>query len=307
VAPDPNTFHVLARSDGEKAAVEQLSLGRWLAISAAALTTGSGRKSSLPLSLLLGLFNVRLGYWWNSGIAPGKRPGRYPPNLWRRIKSLPSTVFSVQAMLLNEWRDHFKGPSAKRWYLSDGGHFDNTGIYELVRRRLPFIIAVDASQDACNELVDVAVLMRQVRLDFGAELEWLDLDPTDAADWADLNIPAWIGRLIKNHSLIGGLDQIGSKGKCCAVLARIKYPTAPDGWLLLIKANLAPPLQADVRTYARTTRISPTSRRSTSSSTTANGESYRSLGQSAGHAIFGSRQGESRRGGVAARAEPVMD
>ncbi|QND60809.1 GMC family oxidoreductase [Mesorhizobium huakuii] len=187
VAPDPHKFHVLATSDGDTATVEQLSLGHWMGISAASLSTGAGRTGSLPMSLLFGLFNVRLGYWWNSGINAGKRPGRYPPNLWRRIKGLPAAIFAVQTILFNEWRGYFEGPSARRWYLSDGGHFDNTSLYELIRRRLPFIIAVDGGQDQNYQLDDLAVLMRQVRLDFGAELNWLD--PSPAAPGAS----AWVG------------------------------------------------------------------------------------------------------------------
>lgn len=211
-APDPNDFHVFARRDDKDVVVEQLTVGRWIAISAAAVSTGAGRNSSLPMSLLLGILNVRLGYWWNSGIAAGNRPGRYPPNLWRRIKSLPATIFAVQAMLLNEWRSYFEGPSAKRWYLSDGGHFENTGIYELIRRRLPLIIAVDATADEDYHLDDIAILMRQVRLDFGAEIKWLDVPissaqhnpaPPPGNPWGDLDaaaqtladpvaIPVWI-------------------------------------------------------------------------------------------------------------------
>jgi hypothetical protein len=45
---------------------EPLSLGRWVAISGAAFSTGTGYRTSLGLSLLAGLANIRLGYWWNS-------------------------------------------------------------------------------------------------------------------------------------------------------------------------------------------------------------------------------------------------
>jgi hypothetical protein len=296
VAPDPHKFHVLARSDSENATVEQLSLGRWMAISAASLSTGAGRKSSLPMSLLLGLLNVRLGYWWNSGINPGKRPGRYPPSLWRRIKSLPSTIFAVQAMLLNEWRGRFEGPSAKRWYLSDGGHFDNTGLYELIRRRLPFIIAVDAARDEQYELGDIAILMRQVRLDFGADLVWVD--PGSAAPGADIwagldaavapaTIPAWIRKLIGHPDTLGGLDRIKRDGPSCAA-ARISYADEPDkiSWLLLIKANLAPKIRADVKNYAVVHPSFPNQTTDDQFFDDDQWESYRSLGECTGRAIF---------------------
>ncbi|MES0042228.1 GMC oxidoreductase [Mesorhizobium sp. M0091] len=294
VAPDPHQFHVLGRSASETAAVEQLSLGRWMAISAASLSTGSGRRSSLPMSLLLGLLNVRLGYWWNSGIGAGQRPGRYPPNLWRRIKSLPSTVFAVQAMLLDEWRGYFEGPSARRWYLTDGGHFDNTGLYELIRRRLPFIIAVDAGQDAGYEFEDLAILMRQVRLDFGAELNWLDPGAAGATPWSSLNaaaasqgaaIPAWIQSFIQHPEAIGSLGNIKRDGSSCAALARISYPNK-ESWLLLIKANLAPKITADVKNYAAMHPGFPNEPTLNQFFNDDQWESYRSLGESAGRAIF---------------------
>jgi len=246
------------------------------------------------MSLLLGLLNVRLGYWWNSGINPGQRPGRYPPDLWRRIKSLPSTVFAVQALLLNEWRGYFEGPSARRWYLSDGGHFDNTGLYELIRRRLPFIIAVDASQDERYEFEDLAILMRQVRLDFGAELNWLDPDPAGATSWGSLNaaaaaqgstIPAWIQGHIQHPEAIGGLGSMKRDGPSCAALARISYH-GKEGWLLLIKANLAPKIRVDVRNYALMHPSFPNEPTLNQFFDDDQWESYRSLGEYAARALF---------------------
>ncbi|MBB3609861.1 GMC oxidoreductase [Rhizobium sp. BK602] len=297
VAPDPHKFHVLGRWSSETATVEQLTLGRWLAISAAAVSTGAGRTSSLPMSLLLGLLNVRLGYWWNSGINAGQRPGRYPPNLWQRIKSLPATIFAVQAMLLNEWRGSFEGPSARRWYLSDGGHFDTTGLYELIRRRLPFIIAVDAAEDEQYRMDDLAILMRQARLDFDAELIWLDPGSSESAanPWQGLEhaaapviIPGWIKGLIAHPERLGSLEQLKRNGPACAALARIRYRDQPgrSSWLLLIKANLAPAIPADVRNYATTHASFPNEATIDQFFDDDQWESYRSLGQYAGRAIF---------------------
>jgi hypothetical protein len=297
ISPDPHAFHVLARKDRETATVEQLSLGRWLAISAASVSTGAGRNSSLPLSLLLGLLNVRLGYWWNSGINAGQRPGRYPPGLWRWLKSLPSGILAVQAMLLNEWRSYFKGPSAKRWYLSDGGHFDNTALYELIRRRLPFIIAIDGSQDENYQLSDLAILTRQVRVDFGAELDWLDPGQTtqDDGPWAGLkaaaaphNLPGWIQDLILHPEAVGSLASIKRNSTTGAALARVCYAdgTAPS-WLLLIKASLAPKTPADVTNYAATHSNFPNQPTANQFFDDDQWESYRALGECAGRAIFG--------------------
>ncbi|HEX6737352.1 MAG TPA: GMC oxidoreductase, partial [Vicinamibacteria bacterium] len=173
VSSDPQSFHVLATQQGA-VQVEPLRLGQWMAISGAALATGSGRLTSLPLSILLGLLNARLGYWWNSGIAAANRPGRYPPTLWRRIKGLPGWIFRAQGLVLNEWRSYFGGPSQRLWFLSDGGHFENTGLYELLRRRVAFMIAVDAGHDPAYQHDATALLVRRVRQDFGAHFTWMD-------------------------------------------------------------------------------------------------------------------------------------
>ncbi|MDY0881491.1 GMC oxidoreductase [Dongia soli] len=292
--PDPHAFHVLGRSDGHPAQVEELSLGNWLAISAASLATGIGRYSSLPISLLLGLVNVRLGYWWDSCIKPDERPGRYPPSLWRRFKSLPSTIFGVQAMLLNEWRGHFDGPSARRWYLSDGGHFDNTALYELIRRQLPFIIAVDGGEDENYHLNDLAVLTRQVRLDFGATLDWLRpvADESGNAWNALLNaasspIPTWIRKRLQPEA-IGAIEDIKRNSIHGAALAQISYDGQPGKitWLLLVKANLAPKIAVDVRNYAAVHPLFPNESTLDQFFDDDQWESYRLLGEQAGLMVF---------------------
>ncbi|HEV3081032.1 MAG TPA: hypothetical protein VGY66_14720, partial [Gemmataceae bacterium] len=57
----------------EPVLAESLRLDDWMSISGAAFTTGIGMRTSRALSLLAGIFNVRLGYWWDSGIDPSRR------------------------------------------------------------------------------------------------------------------------------------------------------------------------------------------------------------------------------------------
>jgi hypothetical protein len=199
-------------------------------------------------------------------------------------------------MLLDEFRDHFAGPAAKRWYLSDGGHFDNTGLYELVRRRLPFIIAVDAGRDQSYQLGDLAILTRQVRLDFGANLEWLEPDPAAKNNpWASLDaaagtvapIPNWIKAQVE-PSALGALEKITRDSTHCAAMARITYANAPDKitWLVMVKPNLAPLIEVDVRNYAMLHPIFPNESTADQFFDDAQWESYRSLGEHAGRALF---------------------
>ena len=182
VSSDPDAFHVLRTTGSESAEVESLSLGDWISISGAAYSTGIGRATNLPLALCLGLLNIRLGYWWDSGILPQERPGRYPPNLWRRIKRYPSKLLTMQSMLLAEWIASFRGPSEWFWNLSDGGHFEVTGVYELLRRRVPFIVLSDAAEDPNYSWGEVALLVQEAREDFCAEIKWIDFKKARKAE-----------------------------------------------------------------------------------------------------------------------------
>jgi choline dehydrogenase-like flavoprotein len=261
--PDPETFHVLAsRRQRPTVPVESLRLSEWTAISGAAVSTGQGRKTSLPTSLLLGFFNFRLGYWWNSGISAGDRPGRYPPSLWRRVKAAPGYLLRTQSTILNEWRGYFAGPSQRLWYLSDGGHADNTGLYELFRRRLPFILAVDAEEDPGYTFEEVGMLVRRVRLDFGAEVQWID--PTEArrqgaCGWqaieqsGGVDLPAWIRQWLDPNA-VGGLESVTRRGAFAAAMARVDYDGVPEcSWLVMLKASLASPpaIPLDVQCYSK--------------------------------------------------------
>ncbi|MDN0075066.1 GMC oxidoreductase [Crenobacter sp. SG2303] len=300
VDPDPHEFHVLARSDTKPVMVERLHLGQWMAISGASLTTGTGRSTRLAQSMLLGLFNIRIGYWWNSGIAAGRRPGRYPSSLWRRLKSLPSTLFTLQASLLNEWRAYFAGPAARLWYLSDGGHFDNSGLYELIRRRLPIMIAVDATADPDYTFGSLAVLTRQVRLDFCATLTWLDptevhalakRDDSGGNEGGKLEAPAPLPRCLRAHlnpEAIGAFDDLRRDGPRGAALARITYADEPGrtSWLLLVKPCLLAELPVDVRNYAANHCTFPNQSTLDQFFDDDQWEAYRMLGQLAGENVL---------------------
>jgi len=277
----PNTFHVLASKASKSVEAEPLSLGAWTAISGAAYTTGQGRATSAPLSLFLGIANVRLGYWWDSGILEQEHPGRFPPSLWGRVKRIPDSFFRMQSQLLAEWRGRFHGPSRWFWYLSDGGHFELTGAYELIRRRVAFIIVVDAGADPAYDWSDFGMLVRQVRMDFGAQIEWIDPTGTEMA-----NVPNWILVWIDNAE-IGLRSQIKHQTKKHAALACVTYDDDSSvSWLLLMKPSLADHLPEDVLAYARTNKSFPQQSTIDQVFDDAQWESYRKLGEAIGRRVF---------------------
>jgi hypothetical protein len=68
----------------------------------------------------------------------------------------------------------FMAPRRRRWRLSEGGNFENLGGDELIRRRLPLIGIIGADADPNYGFKDVANLVRKARLDFDAEITFLD-------------------------------------------------------------------------------------------------------------------------------------
>ena len=59
-------------------------------------------------------------------------------------------------------------------YLSDGGHFENLGIYEMVRRRCRFIVVLDGGCDPNFQYEDLGNALRKIRIDFGIPIDFDD-------------------------------------------------------------------------------------------------------------------------------------
>jgi choline dehydrogenase-like flavoprotein len=291
VSPDPDSFHVLADKDKPAVAVEPLRLSQWTSISGAAFSTGEGRFTTLATSVLAGLFNLRLGYWWDTRIKTGDRPGLYPPSFLQRVKSAPGFLFNAQRTILNEWRGYFPGPSRRYWYLSDGGHFENTGLYELVRRRVPLMIAIQADEDAGYGFDSMGLLIRKARLDFGAEFHWVD--PTAArtarqtgweaihAATAPHRVPDWIRSWI-DPDAIGPPSGITRTGPHAAALAPVCYDgeAQPSSWLVMLKACLPHgDMPLDLRSYAAANQFFPNQSTLEQNFSDDQWESYRLLGE----------------------------
>jgi hypothetical protein len=120
-----------------------------------------GYHSSPALAFLMTVFNVRLGWWLGNPRHPEawKNPG---PRFG---------LFYLLLELLGQSNDR-----SRYVYLSDGGHFENLGLYELVRRRCRYIVVSDASQDGALAFEDLGNAIRKCRVDLGIEID-LDVDP----------------------------------------------------------------------------------------------------------------------------------
>jgi hypothetical protein len=153
------------------------------AISGAALSPNWGYHTNPATAFLLTVFNVRLGWWLRNPRSvdeDGKRlhigKTEIGPEhaLFQRAYPSPSPGLSL-LYLINELlgRTNDTRPFV---YLSDGGHFDNMGLYELVRRHCRYLVICDAEDDGQLEFAGIGMAIRKCRIDFGTEIA-LDLRP----------------------------------------------------------------------------------------------------------------------------------
>jgi hypothetical protein len=263
---------------------EPLDLGAWIALSGAAFTPGLGARTSLSMSLLLALANVRLGYWWNSGIKPRLR-GLDQVSFGPWVERILNVLLPVQTHLLNEVLGRFHGPSRMRWYLSDGGHSENTGAYELIRRRLPFIVISDAGRDQKYQFEDLANLVRRVRTDFDAEVAFLTTEQIDGLVGATSDIRGYFGAWADFKAKEGGFR--GAH----ALLAYVYYNDPqregdPGSLILVLKPSLDGDEPLDVRNYAQSKCDFPQESTVDQYFDEAQWESYRRLGEHIASRIF---------------------
>ncbi len=137
---------------------EALSIGTAITISGAAASPNMGYHSSPLVTLLMTLFNVRLGWWLPN---PGE-PGR---GFWEQrgpYFSAGPLLSEAFGLTTNEYR---------YVNLSDGGHFENLGLYEMVLRRCHFIVVIDGGQDEEYVFEDLGNAIRKIRIDQGITLD----------------------------------------------------------------------------------------------------------------------------------------
>ena len=196
--------------------VKELDLATAMAVSGAAASANMGAHSIKPLTPTLAILNVRLGYWVTN-----------PRQLAR--DGSPSSVFASvldQFYFLQELLGLMRETST-RIFLTDGGHIENLGIYELLRRRCQLIIAVDAEADPEMSFRSLVALQRYARIDLGVliDLPWAEIrDATRAAS--------------EEIAKSGGLPpNAAPHGPHCAV-GEISYPQGRNGILIYVKSSI---------------------------------------------------------------------
>jgi hypothetical protein len=193
----------------------RFKLSSAVAVSGAAASANMGRNTNPALRFLLALVNVRLGYWLPNPriVAEGSfnrslfYAGSYPqPGAWQLLREMLGNLDTGTAFI----------------NLSDGGHLENLGVYELIRRRCRVIIAIDAEQDGDLNFRSLGDLVRFARIDRAVNI---DIDVAAIRPGAD--------KLSRRHFAIG----------------RIDYGRGAYGWLVYVKNSLTGREGESIRKY----------------------------------------------------------
>jgi len=238
-----------------------------MAISGAAVNPNTGTSTSKVtrnrmVAMTLAFFNLRLGYILPN---PASQPGSFSFRYAVKMKLRPSLIYpGLRAGILGRGMHEYAGYLE----LSDGGHFDNSGVYELVRRRCKTIILSLASADPENNAGDLAELIRKVRVDFGVILRFRK----DAI--ADLTPGTRIIPRRRTHPV--------ATAKRAYAIGEIEYPNGMNGKIVVIKATMTRGLPVDLVSYRKSNPIFPNQSTTDQFFDEAQVEAYRVLGYEQG-------------------------
>lgn len=230
-----------------ESADHRLDLATAMAISGAAAAPQMGLGTMRHLSFWLALLNIRLSYWL-------KRPNKTLP--WADAPGLPYLLQEMFGQM------HEGGRFLN---LSDGGHMENLGVYELLRRRCKYIVAVDGEHDPQMTFAALTTLQRLAFIDLGVTID-IDLD--------DLRLNA--RGMTRSHFSF----------------CRIRYPKdtrdgeQDSGYLIYLKPSLTGNEGEFIRRYRLDEPSFPHHSTADQFFTEAQFEAYRSLGEHVGDKLF---------------------
>jgi 8-oxo-dGTP pyrophosphatase MutT (NUDIX family) len=238
---------------------DAMRLGTAMSISGAAASPNMGYHSSPVVSFLMALFNVRLGWWMRPPWQDGRNSSTLPSN--------PRAVWRAW------WAEAFGGTrfTSSVLNVSDGGHFDNLGLYEMVRRRCRYVVVVDGGQDRRTMFDSLAEVIRRVRVDFGIPITMTGLDLSAA-------VPARDGANPPPHAYYGTIHY----SKVDSVSDPAESPhfaPAPDGELVYIKPRISGDEPVDVQSYHKLHPEFPHETTADQWFSESQFESYRALGE----------------------------
>ena len=217
------------RTEALEAEEPALDLATAAAISGAAVSSAMGRAGVPLLAPTLALLNIRLGYWIRN------------PQVVLKADEL-------QDAKRKDWRlfyfpmEFFGQLTAKtgKVYLTDGGHIDNLGLFQLLKRRCRVIIVVDAEADPGMQFTSFVDVSRFARIDLGIriDLPWEELREAALARKAELTAGAPCATAARQHHVAFGRIRYPALTGSSAGDAPIKPEAAFDGLLVYVKSMM---------------------------------------------------------------------
>ena len=244
---------------------QDISLGTALTASAAAFNSLMGFKSKQlgpAVTLVMTALNLRLGLWIQNPNCEQTKTLHKSSTLHRLGQAFPGWQFFAELLSLVKciYQKHPNGPKPNRYlHLSDGAHFDNLGLYELIRRECRYVIVSDCGADPDYKFEDLGNAIRKIRTDFGVDIQ---LDVTPLCPNADGHS--------SQHVAVGS----------------IRYGHGDRGVIIYIKPTLTGNEPEDILQYLGKHNSFPHESTGDQFYNEAQWESYRRLGFHTAHHIF---------------------
>jgi hypothetical protein len=204
-----------------------------MAMSGAAVSPEMGRMTRPALRFLLTMANIRLGVWVPNPNRLHEFQARADHRV-RRLRLRPRLGYLLREMF---GRDD---PDNMFLYVTDGGHYENLGLVELVRRGCKYIWCIDASGDQQGTFSTLAGALRLAKSELGIDI---DIDPTVMAP-----VPA----TTKARAALG-LPAVVNQTYC---EGQIMYPDGP-GRLVVVKAGVPANAPFDIADFHKSNPVFP--------------------------------------------------
>jgi Patatin-like phospholipase len=204
---------------------EDITIESAVAISGAAVSPAMGKMTRPGVTALLALLNARLGVWlpsprWLSAMDDAES---------NQIKWVqrPRAQYLFKEMFGRHRQDDLFV------YVTDGGHWENLGLVELLRRGCTEIYCFDAAGDKIDSFFTLGEAVALARTELGVEF---DIDPEAMEP------------LPKVPEKKGG-DPREHRSKADHTIGRFTYPNRVEGRLLYCKAAITEDAPWDVKAY----------------------------------------------------------
>lgn len=200
---------------------QNVTLPAAVAMSGAAVSPSMGKKTRPSLRFLLALANVRLGVWFPNPRWIQEWQSRHAskPNLYSRLRLPihPRPIYLVKELLGWNWlNDRFL-------YVTDGGHYDNLGLIELLRQGCTTIYCFDAAGDGIDTFNTLGETLALARTDLLVDIS---IDPSPMRP--------------RNEDGLSGTDH---------VVGELTYNDGTTGRIVFAKAAVTRNAPWDVRAY----------------------------------------------------------